>query len=466
MAGSQSDISIRKAAETKLRRDAFFDRLTDLPNRAFFIDRLKNAISVANQRPDYIFAVFFLDMDQFKNINDRFGHPLGDQLLVEIGKRLRSMIRAADTVARLGGDEFVLLLEGIHKVDDVPPMAEYVLSQLSTPINMAGSDLFVSTSMGIVLSTQGYLYPEDILRDADIAMYAAKAQGKSTYRIFDPTMRDQIMERLTMEADLRQAIQKGQLFINYQPIISFTTRSLVGFEALARWNHPKKGLLPPKQFIPLAQDTGLILSIDRWILEQACLQIRQWQQRYPLVPPLKISVNMTSGSMAQKDLVNTIRQILEQTGLDTPSLKLEITENTIMQSDETVSATLEQLKEMGVDIQIDDFGTGYSSLAYLQQIPVSALKIDQTFIQQISRSDAQTEIIRTIVELSHLYGLQTIAEGVETQGQLDALLSIGCDLGQGFLLSYPLDQDKVASLLEIISANNHAAPPWQKLIPD
>jgi diguanylate cyclase (GGDEF)-like protein/PAS domain S-box-containing protein len=464
IAGSQTDISVRKAAEAKLQHDAFYERLTGLPNRALFMDRLKSAIERVKRRKDYVFAVLFLDLDQFKNINDTFGHPIGDQLLIAVGTMLRNNLRATDTVARLGGDEFVILLEDLKDANAAASISEWILKKFSTPIRVSEHEIYVTTSIGIVLSTLGYNQPEDILRDADIAMYAAKARGKATFEVFNPSMRENILTRVALEADLRQAARNGQLTVYYQPIISFITGQLIGFEALVRWMHPDRGLIEPPGFLNLAQETGLIITVDRWVIEEACRQTREWQLRFQLDPPFKINVNVNSKLIGRPDTVDFIKNILQNTGLYENSLILEITESVMMDTDESVANTINELRKMGIEVHIDDFGTGYSSLAYLRHFPVNALKIDRSFIQQIGEKGENTEIARTIIGLAKDLGLQAFAEGVETRSQLAELRAMGCDYGQGFLFSTPMDKEKTALLLEQISEGEDSTNTWKEIV--
>ena len=464
IAGSQSDISDRKAAEAKLLHDAFFDRLTGLPNRSLFMDRLKNAIERSKRRKDYIFAVLFLDLDQFKNVNDTLGHPVGDQLLIAIANILKSNLRTTDTVARLGGDEFVILLEDIEDTVAAVSISEWILRKLASPIRLVENEVFISASIGIVLSTLGYSLPEDILRDADIAMYAAKARGKATFELFNPTMRERILKRVSLESDLRRAVESEQLLIFYQPIVSLKNGQLVGLEALARWQHPERGLITPSEFITLARETGLIIPIDQWVLEKACSQIQKWQDQFQFDPKLKININVTSNMIAQPDFVEIIKATIKETKLEFNNLRLEITESTVMANSETITDIIKSLNEIGVEVQIDDFGTGHSSLMYLQKFHLDALKIDKLFIQQMSEQGNNTEIVRTIVELAHELNMEACAEGIETKHQLAKLRSMNCDCGQGFLFSIPLDAKAVSAMLENKEPDEKVFAPWRDLI--
>ncbi len=447
IAGSLTDISERKTTEAKLLRDAFFDRLTGLPNRALFLDRLKNAIERVKRKPEYLFAVFFLDLDHFKNINDTLGHPVGDQLLKEVGRILKTNLRATDTVGRLGGDEFVILLEDIKDPISVSSIAEWILRRFTAPILLPENEVFVTTSMGVVVSNTGYDLPEEILRDADIALYAAKERGKSTYAIFNLSMREKIIKRVELEADLRQAIDKNQFAIFYQPIYKLENSQLVGFEALVRWHHPKRGFIQPAEFIPFAQDSGLIITIDEWMLKQSTQQISLWKEKIPEASNLKVSVNLTEKLILQPDLAKNIKKILKASNLEGECLRLEITENAIMENTEAATQAIRNLQKLGIEVQLDDFGTGYSSLTHLLKLPVNALKIDRSFVQQIGLRNGNTEIIQTIIGLAHDLDMKAFAEGIETDNQLDILIAMDCDFGQGFLFSIPLRAEEAEKLI-------------------
>ncbi len=447
IAGSLTDISERKTTEAKLLHDAFFDRLTGLPNRALFLDRLKNAIERVKRKPEYLFAVFFLDLDHFKNINDTLGHPVGDQLLIEVGRILKTNLRAMDTVARLGGDEFVILLEDIKDSISVSSIAEWILRRFTAPIFLPENEVFLTTSMGVVISNVGYNHPEEILRDADIALYAAKERGKSTYAIFNLSMREKIIKRVELEADLRMAIDKNQFVIFYQPIYNLESCQLVGFEALIRWQHPKRGFIQPAEFIPFAQDSGLIITIDQWMLEQSTKQISTWKDKLPNTENLKISVNLTEKLILSPDLVKNLKKILTDSNLEGECLRLEITENAIMENTEAATQSIRNLQKLGIEVQLDDFGTGYSSLTHLLKLPVNALKIDRSFVHQIGLRNGNTEIIQTIIGLSRDLNMKSFAEGIETEDQLEILRTMHCDFGQGFLFSIPLRAEEAEKLI-------------------
>ena len=463
MAGSLTDITDRKTAEQKFMHDAVHDALTGLPNRTLFMDRLRQALERTKRREDYIFAVLFLDLDRFKDVNDSLGHLMGDQLLITIAQRLKAGLRSMDTVARLGGDEFVILLEDIQDVNNTTRIADWVLGELTSSFMLDGHEVFVSTSIGIVLSVTGYNQPEEVLRDADIAMYNAKAKGKSRYEIFDPAMRQTIVERLQLEGELRQALDRQELRLLFQPIVSLQNGRLVGFEALLRWQHPARGLLPPAEFLPLAEESGSIIAIDRWVLRTACRQMKGWQQRLVTEPPLSISVNLSGKHFTHPDLVEYVQEVLEDTGLDPCSLKIEITENTILENDQATFEILKELQSLGIDIQIDDFGIGYSSLSYLSNFPINALKIDRSFIGKIADDSNHLKIVQAIVMLTRRLKVGLIAEGVETESQLSRLRALGCDFGQGYLVSKPLDDQQMEALLDEGIESESLFPRWKGL---
>ena len=448
LAGSLTDITERKIAEERLMHDALHDTLTGLPNRALFLDRLRLAVERAKRRPDYQYAVLFLDLDRFKNVNDSLGHLVGDELLVAVAGMLRAGLRSTDTVARLGGDEFVILLEDLQDRQNVVRVAEWINEQLQDAFHLTEHQVFITTSIGIVHSSLNYSKPEDVLRDADIAMYSAKAQGRARYEIYDPSMHAQITANLALETELRQALGRGEFVLNFQPIVSLGDNHLTGFEALLRWKHPQRGMLPPSDFLHVAEESGLMIPIDRWVLRSACQYIKEWQEKYPLVPPLAISVNITGKQVIQPDFVEFVQQVLEEVGLSPESLKLEVTENELMENTTSTIQVFNRLRSLGVGIQVDDFGIGYSSLSYLSQFPVNALKIDQSFINQMMSDSNQLKIVQAIVLLTQRLDVVVVAEGVENEEQLRQLRAMGCEFGQGYYLSKPLDPQRTAQLLE------------------
>jgi diguanylate cyclase (GGDEF)-like protein/PAS domain S-box-containing protein len=441
------DITDRKRAEEQLLHDAFHDALTGLPNRALFMDHVKMAIQRSRRSGDRLFAALFLDLDRFKIINDSLGHMVGDQLLVGIAHRLEACLRPGDTVARLGGDEFTILLEDLAETDDALDVARRVQEAVSQPFNIGGHEVFTTASIGIALSTTGYERAEDLLRDADTAMYRAKMMGKKRHVVFDKAMHDRAMELLQIETDLRRAITRKEFFLNYQPIISLTTGKVSSFEALVRWRHPERGLVMPSDFIPVAEETGLIIPLGQWVLNEACRQMREWQKIYRIDKGVTISVNLSSRQFSQSDLIDQISAALRESGLRPANLKLEITESMVMENFDTAIDMLTQLRGLGVGLSIDDFGTGYSSLSYLHRFPIDTLKIDRSFVTQMTDNTENAEIVRTIVTLARSLSMDVIAEGVESREQLRRLRDLGCDYGQGYLFSKAVGESQALEIL-------------------
>ena len=446
LAGSLSDIQERKTSQEKLLHDAFHDPLTNLPNRALFMDRLDHALRRVRRRTDLHCAVLFLDLDRFKVVNDSLGHQQGDELLRQLAKRLEEVSRDGDTVARLGGDEFVVLLEEIHTVDETEVVAGRIQAVLATPFNLAGQEIFTSVSTGIAISS-GEEGAEDLLRDADTAMYSAKGAGKARHQLFQVGMRQDVASQLQLETDLRRAIEREELVLFYQPIVALATNRVVGFEALARWRHPERGFLGPDDFIPLAEESGLIHALGRWVLMEASRTLKRFIERHPDYGPLAMSVNLSARQFQRSELVPEIAAIMREYPLPAGSLRLEITESTIMSQAEQSVRVLKGLKELGLHVQVDDFGTGYSSLSYLQRFRLDALKIDRSFIGALGAPGENPEIVRTIITLGKTLGMAVIAEGIETPRQHQLLLQLGCDYGQGWRFSQPLDMDGAEALL-------------------
>lgn len=430
----------------RLFHDASYDRLTGLPNRALFLKRLECAIRRYHQGQGDTFTVFLLDLDQFKTINDCFGRREGDRLLVAIAQRLRRCIHPTSTLARVGGNEFALLRRGLVNSSQAIQLANHLQVKLAPPFYLNGRKVYTTASIGIALSTD-YIWADDLLRDAQIALYQAKRLGRARHAIFQPSMRMQADSRTHLETDLRLALERHELCLYYQALVSLETGQIVGFEALARWQHPELGLILPAEFIPIAEDTGLIINMGYWALKQACERIQLWQRTFPRQPPLLVSVNLSGKQFSQPDLIDQVKHVLDETGLTGDSLKLEITESLLMDDLELAIATLEQIKLLNVRLGIDDFGTGYSSLSHLYHFPVDTLKVDQSFIRRIGDNSENDEIVRTIVALAHNLGLNVIAEGIETPTQLSLLRSIHCEYGQGYLFSEPLDVDTAEALL-------------------
>ena len=442
------EVQERRKAEAQLLHDAFHDALTGLANRALFLDRLGLSLTRAKRRSDFCFAVLFLDFDRFKLINDSLGHVWGDRTLVAIARRLEGCVRAGDTVARFGGDEFAILLDDVHNLADVERLTRQMEEKLAAPLQVDSHELFVSASIGIAFGTTEYEKPDEILRDADAAMYRAKSLGRARYEVFNETLHREALDRLRLETDLRRAVQEESFGVQYQPIVSLADGRMIGFEALVRWRHPVWGLVPPDQFIQVAEETGLILPIGRWVLSEACERLQQWQREYPSEPPLAMNVNLSRRQLLQADLLDQIRRILARTELPAESLQLEITESAILENPEDAIDFLNHLKSLNIGLCVDDFGTGYSSLSSLQQFPVNVLKIDRTFIQGMGPEGEKDEIVRAVVSLAHSLRMQVVAEGVETEGQLQRLRAMQCDFGQGYLLCHALDAEGIDRLLE------------------
>jgi len=459
------DITERKRAEEMLAHSAFHDGLTNLANRALLLDRLGRALTTARRHVDFKFAVLFIDIDGFKVFNDSLGHAAGDALLIQIARRLTACLRRVDTIsrprqgeseeavfsentiARPGGDEFAVLAEELRDPSDAIRVAERIQQRLTIPFDVEGHEIVVTASIGIAFSS-GSTEAQDVLRDAEIAMYRAKHTGKARCEVFDNAMHTSAVERLLLETDLRRAVDLGEFRVYYQPIVSLRDCQIVGFEALTRWQRPQ-GMVMPNDFIPLADETGIILSINRQLLPEACQQVRIWQQLFPSDPPLSLSVNISPKQFAQADLAAHIGQLLQEGGMPPDCVDLEITETIAMADAERSAGVLSELKALGVGLDIDDFGTGYSSLSRLQSFRVDTLKIDRIFVSRMDRDHETHEIVRVIIMLAHTLGLEVVAEGVETRGQLDLLRQLGCERAQGYLFSKPVDHVAIQKLLEI-----------------
>jgi len=446
MAGSQTDITEGKVS----------DPLTGLPNRLLFIDRVGRLVKHTKRRKDHLFAVLFLDLDGFKMINDSMGHLIGDQLLLGVANRLEKCLRATDTVARLGetftvarlgGDEFTVLLDHIKDPSDAKRAADRMMKALAPPFILGGKEVFTSVSIGIALSNPAYDQPEDILRDADTAMYRAKSLGKARYEVFDADMRASVMARLQLETDLRHALDRGEFRNFYQPIVDLVSGEIVGFEALSRWQHPTRGLVGPNEFIPVAEETGLIRELGWWNLREACRQITEWRAGSIAHRHLTISVNLSAKQFLQPNLVADISKLLRELALPPEALKLEITESTVMADPSAAVEMLQQIKSLGVRLAIDDFGTGYSSLSYLHRFPLDTLKIDRSFISSMCEGGEGMEIARTILPMANNLRLDVVAEGVETVQQVALLQKLQCKYGQGYYFSRPLSAEGTTALL-------------------
>jgi diguanylate cyclase (GGDEF)-like protein len=420
------------------RHAAFHDSLTGLPNRLLFSEHLHIALERARQNEGYLFCVLFLDLDRFKNINDSLGHPCGDELLILVARRLEGCVRRTDLVARFGGDEFAILLDAIESPEDAIRVAAKVQQAISAPFRLHNHEAITTASIGLAFSSSEYSEAEDMIRDADTAMYRAKDHGKARYEIFDTSMHTRAVTLLRLESDLRLALERQELCVYYQPIISVASGELSGFEALARWHHPERGIVSPDQFIPLAEETGLILPLGLGVLREACSQLRKWQQRSLSERALTMSVNLSAKQLTQADLIEKVEEVLSESGINPWQLKLEITETVVMENAELATVTLARLRGLGVRLSIDDFGTGYSSLSYLNRFPVDTLKVDRSFIKKMTQGDENLEIVKTIITLAGNLGMQVIAEGVEREDQLRQLRYLKCQYAQGYLFSEPL----------------------------
>ena len=441
------DITERKKAELMLRHQAFHDPLTNLPNRFLLMDRLQHALQRAT-RGNRHFAVLFLDLDRFKLINDSLGHITGDKLLEKMAHAVSSCLRKEDTLARFGGDEFVILAEDLNDPPQPVRIARRILHCLEKPFNVNGNSIYISTSIGIVMGSSRYTRAEQIIRDADTAMYRAKALGKGCYSIFDEAMHLNAVKRLDIENDLRRGIEKNEFIVYYQPIIDLHLKSIIGFEALVRWRHPNKGIIPPDEFISIAEETGLIVPIGRYVLYEACSQMQQWMQQFPCRGDMIIHVNVSGIQLKHEDFVDEVQACLHKTGLPAHCLRLEITESMLMSLEERAVAVFKKLRKMQVQIGIDDFGTGYSSLSYLHKFPVDTLKVDRSFVREMTRNDENAKIITTIIALAHGLGLHVIAEGIESADQLQMLNDMSCEYGQGYHFSRPMPSQSILKLLD------------------
>jgi diguanylate cyclase (GGDEF)-like protein/PAS domain S-box-containing protein len=446
---SLTDISELKEAERQIYHQAFHDTLTNLPNRALFMEHLNMAIKRGKRRQDYHFAVLYLDIDRFKLVNDSLGHSVGDNLLTAFADRLQGSLRDIDTLARLGGDEFVILLEDIEDGPYASGVAERLQQELKLPFVVNGEEVYAPSSFGVVDRTQDYDLPEDIIRDADSAMYHAKEKGRAQFKIFDKKLHQKALHLLQRETDLRKAIHKKEFETHYQPIVSLKTRSVVGFEALIRWNHPQLGLIYPDSFISIAEETGLIIPITRLIVEDACHDLKIWQERTKHLQKLTMNVNISSRHFLQPSLLKDLKDVLNKINLPPDHLKLEITETALMEDVEDTVRLVQRMKDFGLQFVIDDFGTGYSSLSYLQRLPIDTLKVDRSFVSRIQNTrDGNRNIVEAIISLAHRLNMIVVAEGVETLEQYTILLEMNCQFGQGYLFSKPLPRSEVDKLVE------------------
>jgi diguanylate cyclase (GGDEF)-like protein len=435
------------STEIDLRRDALQDRLTGLPNRALFLDRLGHALARAKRHKNFRFAVLAVELDRLKLVNDSLGRQVGDELLAAVARRLETCIRAEDMVARLGGDEFAILLESLSSDADGGRVAERIQRALAAPLPLGGHEVFASANIGVVLSSSGLESPAAIVQSAGIAMSRAKASGRARYAMFDGAMQTRALRRLTAETDLHRAVERREFVVHYQPLVTLSTGRITELEALVRWRHPERGLVPPLEFIPLAEETGLVLPIGSWVLAEACRQTREWQRRFPREAPLAISVNLSVKQFAQPGFVGHVAETVARGGLDPRSLKLEITESFAIDDAARTRTMLEELKRLGVRIYLDDFGTGYSSLGYLHQLPLDAIKIDRSFVTRMETGVTHLQLVRTVRTLAQNIGVSAVAEGVETSAQLKTLRELGCEYAQGYLFSKPVAPDEIEKLL-------------------
>ena len=432
------DINDRKQMELQLRHQALHDPLTALGNRVLCLDRIAQALQRAKRREDYHFAVVFVDLDRFKRINDSYGHAFGDHVLKEVSRRVQRSVRSLDLASRFGGDEFVLLLEELESPREALRIIKRAGRKIQDPIRIDGQEIQVSASFGIMLSPVDSDHAEDMLRNANIALHRAKEEGRNKIRVFSSKMREAAVEHMALENDLRRALAREEFLVHYQPILSLDDSSLMGFEALVRWMHPQKGLVPPSEFIPAAEDSGLIVDIGAFVLERACADVGRWSNDMAEAQGLLLSVNLSARQFSDPALVERVRTALRTTGMQPERLKLEITESTIMENADLAVEKLTRLKELGIQISIDDFGTGYSSMSYLQRFPLDHLKIDLSFVSRMGADSESQEIVRAIIQLAHTLGLEVIAEGVEHANQHELLHGMQCEYGQGYLFSRPV----------------------------
>lgn len=441
------DITERKRVEQQLHHAALHDALTDLPNRAYLVERVSQAQARVRRDPNYQFAVLFIDSDNFKAVNDSFGHATGDRLLTEIATRLRTCVRPHDVVARLGGDEFAVLLEEIVGRADAERAARRVRDTLAAPVSLQGRDIVATASIGVALNQPGAKASQDLLHDADLAMYHAKQEGGARFKVFDVTMRESAQARASIEADLRSALARQEFRLVFHPIVELLTGRVRGFEALLRWHHPARGVIPPLEFVPLAEETGLILPIGSWVIAEACRCARRWQEAFPAAGPLQISVNVSAKQLERESIVDDVRTTLQEVGLPPSQLVLEITESMLMKDVEASTALLRRLRALGVELHMDDFGTGYSSLGQLPLLPIQGLKIHHMFVHRMGARRTDLEIVRSVVDLARTLRLGVIAEGVDTVAQRERLIGLGCEFGQGSLFAEPLEPAAASAFL-------------------
>jgi len=447
MAGSQSDITDRKQAEERLLYGALHDSLTGLPNRALLLDRIGQALARMERNEDHKFALAILDLDRFMVVNESLGHGAGDELLVSLSRRLEAELGPGDTLARLGGDEFAFLIEEHEDIEGVKAFIKRLQKVISSPFELSGEEIFISASFGIVLGTPRYSRANDMLRDADLAMYRAKKEGKSGFEVFEEQRHRPRFDQLQVETSLRYALNEGWIHVFYQPIVDLKSRKIKGFEALSRLIHPSHGIMPPSEFIGIAEETGLIVPLGEQVLKMACAKTVEWQRQYGLGDDLTISVNFSARHLADESILALLSDVLAETGLPAKSLKIEITETLIMSNPELAAQTLDRIKKLGVTLSLDDFGTGYSSLGYLRRFPIDTLKMDRSFVGRMDTDSRDLELVRMIIQLAHTLGMEVVSEGIETKSQLDLLTELDCEFGQGFYFAKPLPADEAVQLL-------------------
>ena len=447
-AGSQTDVTERKSHEEQMIHDALHDSLTSIPNRTLLLDRIRQSLVRRKRYPETSFAVIFIDLDRFRLVNESLGHIHGDELLKLISERLKESIPMGDTVARLGGDEFSMLIQDIVHVKDAENIAKDIQHSFSKPFSLGDREVFASASMGIAHSDNDYKTPEEILRDSELAMYRAKRDGKAQSIVFEKRFRQSTLSPIDLDTDLRRALDRDEMELHYQPIISMRDRSISGFEALLRWSHRSRGAISPNEFIPLAEETGLIYDLGQWVLKKACEQIAGWNKDKSKEEQLEISINLSGRQFSDPNLVGGIVENIEKSGFNAEFLKIEITESALMENAQRSVSMLNQLKDLNIKVCVDDFGTGYSSLSYLHTFPIDTLKIDRSFVHDMSRNFRNMEIIRTIIMLAHNLKLDVIAEGVETAEQYAQLSALGCQFAQGFYFSRPVNSSDAALLIQ------------------
>jgi diguanylate cyclase (GGDEF)-like protein/PAS domain S-box-containing protein len=446
--GSITDITDRKGQEERLTYEALYDPLTNLPNRAFLDDLLRRAMRRVKRQPEYTFAVLFVDLDRFKQVNDTLGHATGDRVLAEVAKRLQTCVRPGDVVTRLAGDEFCVLLDDIGDGRDATRVARRILESLDEPLQVEGRTLFTGASIGIAVSEGDTLEPEHLMRNADTAMYRAKTGGRGRFEVFDRTMHERAMELMRLEAELRRGLEEDQFHLVYLPVVRLEDRRIIGLEALLRWRNPERGEVPPSVFVPIAEETGMIVPMGWWVLERACEEMSRWVEMFPSMAELSVSVNFSIKQLRQPDLLERVNGALERSGLPPDRLFLEVSERDLMEEPEWHEEVLGNLQKLGVQVQVDDFGTGPSSLTYLDRFKISTLKIDRSFVKTIDRPDEEAAVVQAIITLARQLGIRVVAEGVETHDQGHRLMSLHCDVGQGFLFGRPMEPDVVTAVLE------------------